>query len=377
MNTFDETKHRRQAGGRPDGGRFAETEHAESTVTLDADVAETGDGADAVSVSVSTRYSTIKDRKERVEAMQTDLLAAVDRAASSGNLARWLDMTARNGMNNWSWNNRMLALVQVADRLGAHTLDDMADIPPEKVNVQSAASWKKQGRYPKKGEQGICVLAPCTRKVTEEDPDTGEQTVREVLAGFRGQAKFNVTQTDGDPLPEFPAAPASGDVAPGVLTGLRNRVADAGYGYREQEIPGCRPDTGEGQLGYTQPSTRQVVVDARLSAAQKASTVAHELAHIHCGHVDDYSEYTRHRGRMECEAEAAAYMVNRHLGLPKADAESFSPTYIAAWSGRDPQKVNDALSAATEAYRRIVAGDWPDQDPSGTGPEPGKKEVAA
>lgn len=82
--------------------------------------------------------------------------------------------------------------------------------------------------------------------------------------------------------------------------GLRERVGTAGYTYQERELDGANPDRGTGTLGYTDPTARTIVVDARLTDHQKASVIAHELGHVHTGHVDSSpQEYRRLRGQME------------------------------------------------------------------------------
>jgi hypothetical protein len=76
----------------------------------------------------------------------------------------------------------------------------------------------------------------------------------------------------------------------------------------------ARPDDYAGRLGYTSPKSKKVAVAAWLPESVKIEVVAHELGHIHCGHVDGTEDYAEHRGRMETEAEAAAYMAMRALG---------------------------------------------------------------
>ena len=86
-----------------------------------------------------------------------------------------------------------------------------------------------------------------------------------------------------------------GRAAAAALTGLRDRVAAAGYTYREEELADAHPELGTGTLGYTDPAAKVIVVDPRLSPHQKASTIAHELGHVHVGHVDAApGEYPRH-----------------------------------------------------------------------------------
>jgi hypothetical protein len=60
-------------------------------------------------------------------------------------------------------------------------------------------AWKKMGRYVKRGEKGIPILAPM---IYREDPDD-EDSVK-VLRGFRVVHVFDLAQTDGQPLPEQP-----------------------------------------------------------------------------------------------------------------------------------------------------------------------------
>ena len=236
-------------------------------------------------------YAGLKG-EDRVKAMVSDLESSVKAIVESGQLHRWLNAMASNGLSRWSANNRLLAAVQMLQR-------------------------------------GVPV--------------------------------FNISDTHGDPLPSSPARPAPGKASPGTLEGLRDRVGQAGYSYEETEIPGCRPQTGEGTLGYTDPKTKRIVVDSRLNEAQKASTIAHELGHVHCGHVDqDYSEYQRHRGQMETEAEMTAYLVNRSRGMTRDQVDAFSPGYIAGWSRGNPAVMHKAVDKATRAFNKITEGTWPE-----------------
>lgn len=283
----------------------------------------------------------------RTKAMLADLQQAVAAVAASGQMGRWLDAMASNGLNRWSMNNRILALSQLAARgrdiQGAH--------------LMGFRSWEKLGRHVGKGEKAIWILAPMTRRIRDEEPD-GTVNDRMIVTGFKSVPVFDVSQTAGADLPAPPVKPVAGEVTPGTLAGLQRRVADAGYSYREVVIPGCDPARGTGKLGYTDPDSKQIVIDSRLAPAQKASVIAHELGHVHCGHVADMEQYRRHRGRMETEAEMTAYMVNRARGMDRGDADSFSPGYIAGWSGGDPAVVTAAMDRATKAFNKIMDGSW-------------------
>jgi hypothetical protein len=293
-------------------------------------------------------YSGLKG-DDRVKAMVADLESSVKAIIESGQLHRWLNAMSSNGLSRWSANNRLLAAVQMLQR--GESLDDL--------HMMGFRQWEKWNRKVSKGAKAVWILAPITRKVVDEDDD-GNNTEKHRVVGFKGVPVFDVSDTHGEPLPSSPARPAPGGSTPGTIEGLRDRVGQAGYSYEETEIPGCRPETGEGTLGYTDPKTKRIVVDARLNDAQKASTIAHELGHVHCGHVDqDYSEYQRHRGRMETEAEACAYLTVRARGASKEQSDAFSPAYIAGWSRGDAKIMHTALDKAVKAHNKIMEGTWP------------------
>ena len=289
-------------------------------------------------------------RDERVKAMLADLEQSVAAVVASGRLQAWLDAMATNGLGRWSFNNRMVALSQLAAR----------GVDISQAHLMGFKQWKALDRSVQKGAKAVWILAPMTRRIREEDAD-GTVTESHRVTGFNAVPVFNVTDTEGKPLASAPVAPATGAATPGTVAGLRGRVADAGYSYLEEEIPGCNPATGEGTQGYTDPQTKRIVVDSRLSEAHKASVTAHELGHVHCGHVDgDYSEYKQHRGRMETEAEMTAYLVNRGRGMSRDQVDAFSPGYIAGWSRGDTVVIKGAMEIATKSFNKIMEGAWPD-----------------
>lgn len=293
-------------------------------------------------------YAGLKDAG-RVKAMVADLESSVKAIVESGQLGRWLTAMASNGLGRWSANNRLLAALQMMHR--GESL--------EGLHMMGFRQWEKFNRKVSKGARAVWILAPMTRKFIEVDAD-GKENEKTGVFGFKGVPVFNISDTHGDPLPEPPVSTVAGEATPGTLEGLRDRVGAAGYTYEETEIPGCQPEKGLGTLGYTQPATKRIVVDSRLSSAQKAFTIAHELGHVHCGHVDgDLSEYRQHRGRMETEAEMTAYLVTRSRGMSRTQADAFSPGYIASWSKGDAAVMHSALEKATNAYNTILAGPWP------------------
>src|SRR5699024_6564932 len=76
--------------------------------------------------------------------------------------------------------------------------------------------WKRLGRFVKSGEKGIAILAPLAfRKKRTGDEEGGEdqspadddnpEKPKRRVAGFKVAYVFDVSQTDGKPLPEFAA----------------------------------------------------------------------------------------------------------------------------------------------------------------------------
>jgi len=65
---------------------------------------------------------------------------------------------------------------------------------------------------------------------------------------------------------------------------------------------------------------------------------------------------------METEAEAAAYITCRKLGVDRASSEAFSPAYIAGWMAQKGADFQTALGRAVKAADTILDGDWPGND---------------
>ncbi|TKJ18870.1 ImmA/IrrE family metallo-endopeptidase [Blastococcus sp. CCUG 61487] len=105
--------------------------------------------------------------------------------------------------------------------------------------------------------------------------------------------------------------------------------------------------------GLTDPQARTVRIRPDVADAQAVKTLAHELAHIECGHAAEGYDYRGCRGRAEAEAEAesVAYIVTAWAGL---DAGAYTVPYVAAWSAGDTDVVRAAAAAVAAAARRIL-----------------------
>jgi antirestriction protein ArdC len=83
-----------------------------------------------------------------------------------------------------------------------HNVMLIASQKPNATHIAGFRAWHKLSRFVKKGEKGILILAPIIRKKAENDGEA-EPDESSVAVGFRAAYVFDMTQTDGQPLPEI------------------------------------------------------------------------------------------------------------------------------------------------------------------------------
>jgi hypothetical protein len=199
---------------------------------------------------------------------------------------------------------------------------------PTATRVAGFHTWRAVGRFVRQGEKGIAILAPILRR---RETDERADDVRSI-AGFRAAYVFDVSQTDGEPLPNVAAA--SGD--PGTRT-MRLRDAIVSHGIVIDDVP----DLG-GALGMSMGGRIQIL--RHLGAAEAFVVLVHEYAHelLHRAADRPTSRDTR-----ELEAEAVAFVVGDAIGLDVADS---SRDYIHLYRGD-----RDALLASLDRIRTAAA----------------------
>lgn len=263
-------------------------------------------------------------REEALAAVHDRLQAAVDALTGSEAWQATLMVAAR--FHTYSPNNVLLIAAQ----------------RPDATRVAGYRAWTGLGRQVRQGERGIAILAPVLRRRQTPggeppaahpaaDPD-GDATGPRVLAGFRATHVFDITQTDGPPLPEVRPSILGGAAPLGLWADLLDQTDAAGY------------TVGYGNLapanGRTDFTDRTVRLDGGLPAAQRVKTLAHELAHIHL-HAPGARPEGCDRPRAEVEAESVAYIVTAAHGLA---ADDYTVPYVTGWAGG-----NRDLLAATAA----------------------------
>lgn len=329
-----ETTQHRQPRGRPIGGQFAAKANPEADLELDAGperpeaVTQVPSGEAVPKVLLGELEKT-----ERIKAMHAEIENAITTMSDHEGWQRFLDSAAQ--FHRYSFGNTMLVLMQRKDA----------------TRVAGFNDWKnKHNRTVKKGEKAIWILAPIVKKEHNADSPDAPETSRAV--GFRSVPVFDVSQTEGEPLPENPGM-AVDDLGPGEApAGMVDDLTAtlAAHGFRVE-----RGDTGDAK-GFTRFADKLVVISDKVNERQAAKTLAHEAAHVVLGHGDRIGEYhTGGRPDMEVEAESVAYVVSKHWGL--ADASDYSFGYIDHWAHGDPTKVKKTAEAVIRASRALI----PDQ----------------
>lgn len=201
---------------------------------------------------------------------------------------------------------------------------------PEASLVAGFRAWKKLGRFVKKGEQGITIIAPMVFKSGEGD-NTNDP---EACIRFKAAHVFDVSQTDGDALPE----PDSIQGDPGAYTARVKSLIEA------KGITLEYTDALESALGSSSGSRIRIVNN--LSPASEFSVLVHELAHEML-HWSDQALVTRNKTVRETEAEAVAFIVSSAIELNNNTASS---DYIQLFDG-----TVETLEASLDAIRKTAS----------------------
>ena len=158
---------------------------------------------------------------------------------------------------------------------------------------------------------------------------------------------WDVSQTEGEPIPEF--ARVSGD--PGENTGRLKALVES-KGIKLQYLDNLRGDGAS--MGGT------IVVRTGLTPAEEFSVLTHELAHelIH-RRIDKGKESRPPKTVRETEAEAVAFVVGEAIGLENGTAAS---DYIQLYRG-NAATLGESLQRIQQTASEIIAALTPDPEP--------------
>ena len=199
------------------------------------------------------------EQREAVERLHDKLRQSVAALVTSEDWQQALAAAVR--FRHYSFANTQLIAAQAA----------VQGFTPTRVT--GYRTWRDLDRQVRRGERGLAILAPIVRNVAGED---GTEEKRK-LVGFRPVHVFDISQTDGEPLPEVRPVLLEGD-----LPAHWDRVADLIVASGFSLHVGDSDRLGEAN-GITDMVNHQVVVKESLSGAQRFKTAVHELAHVEAG----------------------------------------------------------------------------------------------
>ena len=230
--------------------------------------------------------------------------------------------------------DRLTALLKTMGRFHTYSWHNVALIAsqcPTATRVAGFQAWRTMGRFVRRGEKGIAILAPIVGRREAESASDPTQTA----LGFRAAYVFDVAQTDGEPLPT--PVEASGD--PGIKTAsLKTAILEQGIALESVD------DLG----GVGTSSGGSIRLLNGLSPAIEFTTLVHEYAHELLHRTDDRPAS---RDTRELEAEAVAFVVGGAVGLHTSDA---SRDYILLYRG-DREALARSLDRIQRAASVILA----------------------
>ena len=218
-------------------------------------------------------------------------------------------------------------------------------------------------RNVKRGEKGIKILAPAPYKVKKEMPKLDEQgqpvmdkdgkpltEVQETqVPAFKIVSVFDVSQTEGEPLPSIGVDELAGNV---------EQYEDFFKALEQiSPVPMAFEDIPGGSHGYYHLTEKRIAIQENMSELQTLKTAIHEIAHAKLHAIDPDAPVTKQADRpdsrtREVQAESVAYAVCQHYGL---DTSDYSFGYVAGWSsGKDLKELRASLETIRATAHELI-----------------------
>lgn len=295
-----------------------------------------------------------QSNKERIKEITAGIEKGIMELFESDRYRNYLTTMSR--FHKYSLNNVMLIHAQ----------------RPNATLVAGFSKWKNSfGRHVKKGEKGIQILAPTPYKIKVDkeklDPDTklpmlddeGKPITEEkevTVPMFKVVSVFDVSQTDGKPLPQISFS-LTGDVAQYevFMEALR----------RTSQVPITIEPMEPGMDGYFHLEKQAIFLREGMSQVQTVCAAIHEMAHSRLHNYEKMTELAddgetilvpgeKDRNTEEVEAESISYAVCQYFGIETADS-SFG--YIASWSqGKELKELRASLETINKTSSELISG---------------------
>lgn len=278
-------------------------------------------------------------RKAEMEEITTKLEKGVKDIFTTDGYKDYLNFCAK--LPRYSVNNQILIMLQ----------------KPDATMCQSFTNWKEMNRFVRKGEKGIRILAPAPYKMQKEQDKTdasgkpvldkdGEpvkETVEVTINAFKPVSTFDISQTEGDPVPTVGVAELTGSVE-GYET-LVEAIKEV------VPVPISFEQIDSGAKGFYHLEENRIVIQEGMSEAQTVKTLLHEASHqaLHSREAMQASGEQKSKNQKETEAESVAYVVCQHYGI---DTSDYSFAYVATWSA---DKEVPELKASLDTIRRTAS----------------------
>lgn len=296
---------------------------------------------------MADKNTVYMSEKQKVKEITDKLEAGLKELFESEKYKSYLSTMSK--FHNYSFNNTLLIAMQ----------------KPEATLVAGYRAWQKNfERHVNKGEKAIRILAPAPYKIKEErdklDPVTGEMMFDEngmpqkeetevTIPAFRAVSVFDVSQTDGKPIPELEV----------------NELLSTVEGYEDfvqalmniSPVPIAFEDIPGDSKGYFSTAEKRIAVQENMSESQTLKTMVHEVAHsmLHDKEVNQSMDIpVKDRNTKEVEAESVAFTVCQHFGI---DTSDYSFGYIAGWSsGRNMKELKSSLDTIRKTASELITG---------------------
>ena len=289
--------------------------------------------------------------KEQIKKLTDQIESGIKALFQSGDLEKYQAyLRTMSHFHHYSVNNQMLIFSQC----------------PHATLVAGYQKWQNQfSRHVLRGEKGISILAPTPYKIKVEkeklDPDTklplldadGNTITEEKevqIPMFRPVKVFDVSQTDGKPLPErvqSPVAELTGNVEhyEAFMEALR----------RISPVPIEMKPLSNDLDGFFSPSKQSITLRDGMSEVQTVCAAVHEIAH---SKLHDYAKQPNSQPKdsntEEIEAESIAYTVCAYFGI-ETSANSFG--YVATWTkDKDLKAFKDSLDTIRKTSSELISG---------------------
>jgi antirestriction protein ArdC len=282
---------------------------------------------------------TAESTKDKLKEITDRLEAGIKGIFESGQYQTYLKTLSK--FHRYSFNNCMLIAMQ----------------KPDATHVAGFGAWRDNfKRNVMRGEHGIKIIAPAPYKTTREkekiDPKSGRpltgkdgkpqtEEVEVTVPAYKVVSVFDISQTDGEPLPEIGVDELTGDVEHYQdLFSALEKTSPAPIEFKN--IEGAAK-------GYYSQAEKRIAIQEGMGELQTLKTAIHEIAHARLHDIDRNAPKDIVRPDQETrevEAEGLAYVICQRYNL---DTSDYSFGYIAGWSGT---RELDVLKASLDTIRK-------------------------